>query len=336
MVRAIEFRGPDRVPIVHVVLPAAASQFGQQLENLLVREFPDDVGAWWRSLADGPSELYDEGRHVDAWGCVWENRRAGMLGRVVFHPLADWNNWQTYRFPPLDVPQQAATAQARIWRQSCGHYLFGSGGLFGNIAMWEQMILLRGYENVMLDLATRDRRLYRLRDVLLERALETLQWDVQTDADGIGFGDDWGMQRGLMIGPDLWREFFRPVYRAMFQVVRAAGKHVHFHTDGDTTEILGDLVDIGVSVLNVQHSVMNVEQIGRDFGGRVTFRSDIDCQYILQRGTRREVFDHVRQVFECLGSYDGGLIWHGEIEPDRPLQNVRWMLEAFREIGVYA
>jgi uroporphyrinogen-III decarboxylase len=234
------------------------------------------------------------------------------------------------------VPQQAATAQARIWRRVGDHYLFGSGGLFGNIAMWEQMILLRGYENVMLDMATRDRRLYRLRDALLDRALETLKWDVQTDADGIGFADDWGMQKGLMIRPDLWREFFRPVYKALFQVVRAAGKHVHFHTDGDTTEILGDLVDVGASVLNVQHSVMDIGQIGRDFGGQVAFRSDIDCQHVLNRGTRQEVFDHVRQVFECLGSYDGGLIWHGEIEPDRPLQNVRWMLEAFREIGVYA
>ena len=336
MTRAIEFNRPDRVPVVHVVLPAAAQQFGLDLEHLLDEEFPDDVGGWWKTLAyaDGPS--YQPGRYVDDWGCVWENRRAGMMGRVVEHPLADWDNWSSYRFPPLSSPQQAASSQEAIWREDDAHYLFGTGGLFGNIAVWERMFLLRGYENVMIDLATGERRLYWLRDALLERNLELLSRDVQTDADGIGFGDDWGAQTGLMIDPDLWRRFFRPVYGAMFQVVRAAGKHVHFHTDGDTYAIIGDLIDVGVTVLNLQHSVMDIRKIGRNFGGKVVFRSDVDCQYVLHRGTRQEVFDHVREIFEHLATHDGGLIWHGEIEPDRPLENARWMLEAFREVGAYS
>lgn len=336
MIRAIEFKGPDRVPVAHIVLPAAVQQFGHDLEHLLDDEFPDDVGGWWKTLAYDASPMYQVGRYVDDWGCVWENRRAGMMGRVVHHPLANWDNWSNYRFPSLSTRQQAASAQDEIFRTSDDHYLFGGGGVFGNIAFWEHMFLLRGYENVMIDLAIGDRRLYWLRDALLERNLELLKRDVQTDADGIGFADDWGMQTGMMISPDLWRKFFRPVYKAMFQVVRAAGKHVHFHTDGNVFDIIGDLVDIGVTVLNVQHSVMDIKKIGHNFGGKIAFRSDVDCQYILQRGTRQKVFDHVREIFDCLGNYNGGLIWHGEIEPDRPLKNVRWMLEAFREIGVYS
>ena len=336
VVRAIEFKGPDRVPITHVVLPAAAQQFGNELVHLLDDEFPDDIGGWWRTLAYSSSPRYQAGRFVDDWGCVWENRRSGMLGQVVAHPLDDWDRWGDYRFPPPSSPQQPASAQDRIWCKGDDHYLFGVGGLFGNLSLWEQMFALRSYENVMIDLASGDHRLYLLRDALLERNLDLLEQDVHTDADGIGFGDDWGTQTGLMINPRMWRTFFRPAYKAMFQVVRAAGKHVHFHTDGNTYDIIGDLIDIGVSVLNVQHSVMDIKDIGRNFGGKVAFRSDVDCQYVLDRGTRREVFDHIREIFDCLGSYDGGLIWHGEIEPDRPIENVRWMLEAFREIGAYS
>ena len=74
----------------------------------------------------------------------------------------------------------------------------------------------------------------------------------------------------------------------------------------------------------------------REFGGKVAFRSDVDCQHVLQHGTRQEVFDQVREIIDWLGSYNGGLIGHGEVEPDMPLQNVRWMLEAFRELGAYS
>jgi uroporphyrinogen-III decarboxylase len=129
---------------------------------------------------------------------------------------------------------------------------------------------------------------------------------------------------------------FLPVFKRMFEVVRAAGKHVHFHTDGTVRDIIGNLVDIRVTVLNIQHSVMDTKEIGRNFGGEVAFRSDVDCQNVLHRGARQEVFDLVREICERLETYDGGLIWHGEIEPDRPFENVRWMLEAFREIGAYA
>ena len=95
-------------------------------------------------------------------------------------------------------------------------------------------------------------------------------------------------------------------------------------------------IDIGASVLNVQNSVMDIRAVGREFGGKVAFRSDVDCQQILQHGTRQQVFDHVGEIIDCLGSYDGGLIGHGEVEPDMPLRNIRWMLEAFREIGTYS
>jgi uroporphyrinogen decarboxylase len=334
MVRAIECQGPDRVPMLHVVLPAAATQFGTALVDLL-DEYPDDAGSWWRRLAYTDDPGYRAGRYVDEWGCEWENLRSGMMGRVIHHPLADWESWPTYRLPPPPRPEQFAAIQDEIEHSGHAYYVFGSGGVFGNCSLFERMMLLRGYANLMIDLATGDRRAYALRDALLERNLERLKGDIKTGADGIGFGDDWGTQTALMVHPDLWRRFFRPAYRAMFELVRSAGKHVHFHTDGYTYAILGDLIDIGASVLNVQHSVMDIRLLGREFGGKVAFRSDVDCQHVLQHGTRQQVFDHVRLIFDCFAVHRGGLIWHGEIEPDMPFENVRWMLEAFRALGSY-
>ncbi len=332
MVRAIEFGGPDRIPMLHVVLPGAAAKFGRALEELLA-EYPDDAGGWWRKLAYTRRLAYAQVRYTDEWGCTWENLHSGLLGRIVYHPLADWENWARYRFPPLPPPQQFLAVDDEAARSRHSHYIFGSGGVFGDYALFHQMIALRGYEDLMVDLATGERHVYMLRDALLERYLAVLKQDVMTAADGIGFGDDWGTQSGLMVSPSLWRRFFRPAYQEMFSVARAAGKHVHFHTDGATFDILGDLVNIGATVLNVQHATMDIRKIAREFGGKVAFRSDVSSQGLLQWGTRQQIYDHVREVIDCLGSYNGGLIGHGEIQPDQPLENVRWMLEAFRELG---
>jgi uroporphyrinogen-III decarboxylase len=80
---------------------------------------------------------------------------------------------------------------------------------------------------------------------------------------------------------------------------------------------------------------MDVKKVGKEFGGKVAFRSDLDRQYILPRGYRQDIRDHVKEVIDSLGSFGGGLIGHGEIAPDIPLENIRTMLEAWREFGQY-
>ncbi len=80
---------------------------------------------------------------------------------------------------------------------------------------------------------------------------------------------------------------------------------------------------------------MDLAKIAGEFGGRSAFRSDLDRQHILPHGTPEQIRAHVKEVFDALGSYRGGLIGHGEIAPDVPLENVRAMFEAWREFGTY-
>lgn len=327
--RAIEFDNPDRVPIMHGVLPAAYLAHGQALIDLL-REFPDDFGVAKTARVPTREDMevtYRAGRHTDNWGCVWENEHEGMLGICVGHPLEDWSNWPSYRLPDIPDPQTSVPATGSSPRE---HYTFGFG-----FNLFERMQFLRGYETLMYDLASRAREAYILRDALVEWAVEYGRRSAAGGADAAGFADDWGTQVSLIISPDAWREFFRPAYERMFEPALSAGKHIHFHTDGFTWDILGDLVDLGVNVLNVQHTIMDLRALSREFGGRVAFRSDLDRQHILPHGSRDEVCRHVRDVVECLGSFGGGLIGHGEIGPDVPLDNVRAMLEAWHEFGTY-
>jgi len=329
VIRAIEFKGPDKVPLLHGVLPAAIFRHGQALVDLL-NEFKDDFGGNWtipnkEQLPPG----YRYGQNTDEWGVIWQNDYEGMLGIPVGHPLADWSNWDSYSLPPNPADD---------WYQNYQHGLNNSHehyALLGAINLFERMQWLRGYKNLLCDIAIGAKEAYILRDALVEHHLEYLTKAIRTDVDGFHFGDDWGTQIALIIHPDVWRRFFKPAYARLFDPCKRAHKHVHFHTDGMTWDILHDLVEIGVNVLNVQHSLMDLQMLRREFGGKVAFRSDLDRQFILPHGTPAQVRAHVREVFEALGQYNGGLIGHGEIAPDVPLQNVRAMFEAWAEFGRY-
>jgi len=330
VIRAIEFKGPDRVPLFHGVLPAALLVHGQALVDLL-NEFKDDSGGSWKvpeiEELDG---TYREGTFTDPWGVVWQNDRDGMLGIPVGHPLADWSGYETYKLPANPGDDWYSATQKGIEDSGHDHYV-----VLGAINLFERMQWLRGYENLLTGIALGAREAYILRDSLVEHHLEYLRKAARLDADAFHFSDDWGTQVSLIIRPDTWRNFYRPAYARMFEVCKAAGKHVHFHTDGVTWDIMHDLVEIGIDVLNVQHSIMDLRRIAGEFGGKVAFRSDLDRQHILPHGTREQIRAHVREVFEALGSYEGGLIGHGEIAPDVPLENVRAVFEAWREFGVY-
>jgi len=330
--RAIHFGCPDRAPFFHAVLPAARRVHGEALERIFER-YPSDFGpnGWIApSDCDVVFSSYRLGAHTDEWGCVWENLREGVAGQVRGYPLSDWGALRTYRMPDLanlgdfsKVPETIAAHRD----------MYITGG--GNPNLFERMQWLRGYENLMLDLAAPPRELYELRDRMVEAYLGGIRRWLEFDVDAIGFSDDWGTQRALMIRPPLWREFFRPAYEAMFEPILRAGRDVHFHSDGHILDIIEDLIEIGVSRLNVQMNCMGIEEMGRRFGGRVCFRADVDRQYILPFGTPQEMRDHVRRICEAVGGPRGGLIASGEIGPDVPLANVEAMYEAFLDFGTH-
>jgi uroporphyrinogen decarboxylase len=153
--------------------------------------------------------------------------------------------------------------------------------------------------------------------------------------DGVFLADDWGTQRSLMISPALWRKHFKPAYREMIDEAHRAGVQAHFHTDGYILEIVPDFIELGVDVLNPQQTLMDLTELQRLCKGSVCVRTDFDCQQILPYGTRAEIYAHVREVIATFKHPQGGVIAHGELQWDQPLENIRAMYEAVLEYGQY-
>ena len=182
----------------------------------------------------------------------------------------------------------------------------------------------------MMDLAEDRKTIYQLRDDLLRFNMDWLDRWLANEYQGLHFADDWGSQTSLLISPAKWRSFFKPVYAAMFSKVKAAGLDVWFHSDGNITKILPDLLELGVDILNCQASLIGLEVL-KPYAGKICFRTDIDRQHVLPFVSPQEVKRYIRNLFEAIGTPQGGIIACGEVIEDVPLENIAAMYEAFLE-----
>lgn len=139
-------------------------------------------------------------------------------------------------------------------------------------------------------------------------------------------GDDPAGQERMLFSLDMWRRFFKKPYARLFQVAKDRGVRVMFHICGAATELVPDLLDIGMDVLmplQFRAARMDPTELKARYGRCLCFYGGVDTQHTLPYGTAAEVRTEVRRLIEILGA-DGGYILassHSLLD-DVPLANV--------------
>lgn len=258
----------------------------------------------------------------DVFGVEWDRSIDKDIGNVEGQVLAE-PTLAGYEFPdPLDrrffadIPEKIARFPDRF-------RVFQIG-----FSLYERAWTLRGMERLMIDFydqpAFVHELLGRIADYNIAQAREAIGYDI----DAVYFGDDWGQQHGLQMGPRLWRQFIRPQLERMYGAVRQSGKFVMIHSCGDVDELFDDLVEIGLSCFNpFQPEVMDVYGLLPRYRGRLAFYGGLSTQRTLPFGTAGDVRAEVRRLLE-LGR-DGGYIFAPahDVEGDVPLENMLAAIE---------
>jgi uroporphyrinogen decarboxylase len=273
-------------------------------------------------------------RFRDHFGVVWNrsvDRDIGVVeGQVLPEPaLTGWRppDPRDRRFFE-DIPGKLA-ARPDAFR------VFSLG-----FSLYERAWTLRGLERLMMDFHDHPAFVRDLLETIADYNVEQIREALTHDIDAVRFGDDWGQQRGLQMGPRAWRAFILPVLRRMYGVVRAAGKFVMIHCCGDVDELFEDLIDAGVSCFNpFQPEVMDVWSLLPRYRGRLAFHGGLSTQQTLPFGTPEAVRDETRRLL-ALGREGGYLFAPAhDVAGDVPTENMLAFVEvlqaqpAWRSIG---
>ena len=326
--QSLEFAGPPRVPRQTWILPWAEEQYPDQVAQLR-REYPDDlVTAPQRYLEPLPvvGERYKKGVYIDEWGCRFDNVHGGVIG-IVREPLVrEWKDLDNFRTPDCTL---------RVDREAVNAFCASTGqfALAGTLVRpFERLCFIRTMEHALVDLLLRPAGFTELLRRLHAHYLREVEAWAGTDVDAIVIMDDWGAQHRMLVAPDLWRQLFKPLYRDYCGIARSAGKYVFMHSDGYITDIIPDLIEVGVHALNSQIACMGTADLGKRFAGQITFWGEIDRQHLLPFGTVDEVACAVRGIREHLWA-NGGVIAQCEFGPGAKPENVFEVFRVWQGLG---
>ncbi len=336
--RAIFFEKPDIIPMSFHINAACWHHYPQDwlVEQMLNHPllFP---GFQPPKLPYTPSYILcarkDE-PYVDDFGCRWETTDDGITGTVVGHPLADWSAYETYRFPdperqmgigPVDWPAEKAGIN---WAHERGDFVI-RGLRHGHTFL--QLSDMRGYSNLLFDMADEEPRLFDLIEKLEAFNHAIVRRYLDLGADMISFPEDLGMQAGPMLSPEQFRRFIKPSYARMMKSCRDRGIPVHMHSDGDIRTLADDIVDSGVAVINLQDLVNGIEWIKARFRGRLCVDLDIDRQRVTAYGTPKQIDELIRAEVEALATPQGGLTMIFGLYPGTPMENVTALMDAMEK-----
>ena len=239
---------------------------------------------------------------ADWFGVHWDRTFDKDIG-VVVNRLVTPETMADYAFPDPDDPAMYEGFREKV---------DGKGDSLAVVKMsynlFERAWSLAGMENMLMYMITKKDFVHDLLDRILQCNLRVIENAISSDVDAVFFGDDWGQQTGLIMGPQLWREFIKPRIEKMFQLVKSRQKYVFLHSCGNVMDIFPDLIESGLDVFNpFQPEVIDPFEVKKQYGDKLSFYGGISTQRTLPFGTVENVKDEVKRLLDVVGS-DGGYI----------------------------
>ena len=332
--RAVQFNGPEWIPCQVAFSPLTWHTYRERLEEVVLRH-PRVFPGYKKGDRDfdffppgyAPGEVV-----TDSWGCVWKNGIPGLEGQVVGNPLADWDALATYTPPD---PERDGTFGKRDWeavkkdiaaRKQRGELTLGDGE-----RLFDRLYSLRGFENLMMDFATGDPNVYRLIDMVLEYEMKLVEIWLDIGVDAMAFHTDIGTQKALMISPDHFRKYIKPMFKQIFAPCVESGTLVLLSSDGALLEIVDDLIECGVSTHDPQVRANTLDGIEKAYKGKMCVNLDLDRQ-MFPFCTPADINAQVKEAVDKLCAPEGGLMMVAAVYDEiTPLENMEAICEAMEE-----
>ena len=328
---AIAHRDTGRIPYSMLFEPAIgqalALHYGVASMDQVIDNAVEWIGNTLPAARATELGLLENGHYLDEWGVRW--RGVGETrGQVEAPPLAE-ASLTGYRFPE-QIPSEIVVNMKARAAAGAHRYRIAKLG-----ALWEQATFMRGMTELLMDLIEHPDFVHDLLDGILEVLLANVKlYRAELPLDCMWLSDDYGSQSGLLMSPQLWRQFIRPRVERLCAAVHDVGCHFVLHSDGAIGEVIPDIVDMGVDILHpVQSECVDVLAVKRDYGESITLWGGYGTQGTLVFGTPAQVRREVNDACDALGAGGGFILTPGlsMIQGGVPVENAAAFIAVAQE-----
>lgn len=314
--RAVEFERPERIPI----------RFGALGINDTHGVSLLPAAGWQPS---SPRE--------DEWGVVWTAPPEGItnMGQPLGHNLTSWDLLDEIPWPDPHDEHRFEAIPAQLQAAGDKYVVVGVGFTF-----FERMHYLRGMPNLFVDLYENPNRVHELAERVLAFPVgiaREIGRRFRGRIHGFCMTDDWGTQQAAFCSIPMFREFFKPYYRRLFDAIHDAGMHAWMHSCGHVNDIIGEWVDCGLDVVNLQQPTnLGIEEIGARYAGKICFESLCDIQMTLPWRDAAAIRAEAALLLRHWATPNGGFVLSDYGDGNAigvPIEKKRIMLQAFLELA---
>lgn len=337
---ALHFEGYDRMPVKHEGTPEVdrmlLEHFGLKSQEQLLRvvgeDFryvePDYIGPPLKKFPDGSIEglwgehynylRYEDGKYLES---VYQPFKGvhdpDKLDRSHF-PQADWYDYSTIR------------AQCEALE---GEYAIVAGTP-GDMDFINGISRARNMEEVLMDLLTDDPVYLEIMAARFEFYYQMQERILRAGGgliDIVHSGEDFGNQRGPMIGFEIFDKHFAPKLEKYWAMAHRYGAMTMMHQCGCVEAFIPRMIELGLDILDVVQPTtpeMDIACLRKKYGKKMRYCGSMCVQTVLPRGTPADVEREVRRRLELFP--DGGLILgptHA-IQVKTPVENILAMYRA--------
>jgi uroporphyrinogen decarboxylase len=326
---ALRHEQPDRTPCDFWAEPPAwkrlLTHLGCSDQEQLLRQLRVDL----RHLqAPGPADrALDGGMLQNFWGerfilqpTPWGPMREDVKGALA--GAQTWDDLDRFDWPSPDCLDRS-TLSAQCQRHERYALLYG----FADV--WQRPALVRGWENLFLDMVERPAWVHYLCRRFTDFYLEDYTRAAEITAGRIDLYlliSDLGSQRGPLISAAMFEQFVAPYLKEMIDRIHQVGGRVLFHSCGAIQTFIPALIGLGVDVLDPIQPAgpeMTPERLQAAYGGRISFHGGIDMQLLLPHATPERVQAEAQRYCQNLGAGGGYILGPAHLfQPEVPPENI--------------
>jgi uroporphyrinogen decarboxylase len=330
LIKAIEHVETEQIPYYADFTDVELRKMVEYTGN---KDFKHSFGSYidWINLTDFRMPVNGKPGFVkDEFGVVWDVRDADI--GVVAEYVLKGPTLKDYKFP---LPDEKKICENMETILSNGRDTFKMINV--GFTLFERAWSMIGMENLLIDMLEEEEFVFDLLNKITEYNLAVMDIAIKYKGfDAFYFGDDWGQQRGLIMGPDNWRKYLKPGIAKVFEYSKKHGKYNVFHSCGDISQLFPELIDIGLDVYETfQPEIYDIRETKRVIGNKLTFLGGVSTQSLLPFAKPSEVKSAMREIMDIMGKGGGYIVAPTHAVPgDVPPENVMAMIEVFKSMRI--